>query len=428
MGDGDIMKVLDPLLVQTLGKGDHREIVCIIAKGFQLQFLGKDEVYSNLLYIDFSENSLLLLDTFKTMFPTSWWINLRRNALQHLTHDDLPGVIGSLDLSRNLFYIETVLKNLVSKHILRLNLVDNEGFDSTQQTVRKTVITVLTDVWVLDEDFISSTERKQARDLVSVRTWTAPNRKFYMNGEWETTSTLHTNERVAIMLSALQKFPDDEMKIDIIKLEILIEDYFEEARIYNKYCMHQNSVKGKEKRPSAKPIVNITQLLHLPHRVRLDLVTVLTCSLLYDIPAILIDDALSLLLLGHCSPEISNRITKLPNFVKTGLVCVMRRISARERLEYQQNGNYCIKPREKVDLSDSDGLMAPTFQGVNGFNHLRSFKDYMALDIDHPNKLKYDESVTHEAFSELEHEILEFLHPGAALSTFGQLWALLAQL
>ncbi len=403
------MKVLDPLLVQSLGKGDHREVVCIIAKGLQIQSLGENEEYSNVLYVDFSINNLTAVDGFKVLFPTSWWINLGRNALQYLTHEDFPGAIGSLDLSKNILNLEPTLRNLISKHILRLKLSGNDGFDSTETTARKTIITVLSDVWVLDEDFISSTERKKAKDLVSVRTWTASNQKVYMNGNWEKASTIATNERVSILLSAIHKFPDNEMIIDLKKLEILLEDYFEHARIYNKYGMHQDPTRGQAKEAKAISVINITQLLHLPHRLRLDLATVITCSLLYEIPTILMDDALSILLINYLSTDSVHKITHLPPFVKTGLVCILRKISARERQEYQHSHKYCIKPSEKVKLNGTDGLPAPNFEGVEGFNHLRSYREYMALDIENPLKLKYDENAEHEPFSELEHEILDTL-------------------
>ena len=349
--------------------------------------------------------SLQGLHALKSIFPSCWWMIFRGNDILEIHSDDFYAAMGLLDLSKNHFTLENILSNLATKHIMRLTLANNTKFDSASPIVRKTLVIVLKNVWVLDDDFICAAERRSAKQFVSVQSLNISKSKVYMDGDW--TGLDDRNERVSILLGAVQELPENDEKADLFKLEILLEDYFEEARIFNRNCTTGNTRNPKE--PKHKHVPQIGSFLQLPHHIRLDLTVVLTCTILYDLPLLLLVDALTLLLHGHMAPSIVHTLCTMPRFIRTALVCILRTVTAKERQELAHLPTLLKKPANNTFFTDANDPFIPTFTSVQGFQHLRAYKEYIALDINDVSNHKFSSTVHSEHFSELENEILDTL-------------------
>lgn len=153
-------------------------------------------------------------------------------------------------------------------------------------------------------------------------------------------------------------------------------------------------------------MVNITTFLKLPHATRLDFTVVLTVMIMYDIPPLILLDSLVLLLYGYVGKNEVLQIIQLPKFAMTAIVCILRNITKKERNEIRETTRLIKKPDESIDLADRDGLFTPTYIGSTGFNHLRTYKEYVSIDLHNTNRKFASLS---ERFSELEIEILEGL-------------------
>ena len=130
-------------------------------------------------------------------------------------------------------------------------------------------------------------------------------------------------------------------------------------------------------------------LLLLPHRLRLDLSVLLTCSILFIIPPDLLTDSLQLLCSTWVPPDDVRSIARLPSFARTAVVNLCRRICRREMDEVAANGFLLPKPsRERCHSSSSNiryDYEGVTFLDAMGFQFLRPIKWYLSSPIDPAN-------------------------------------------
>jgi hypothetical protein len=126
------------------------------------------------------------------------------------------------------------------------------------------------------------------------------------------------------------------------------------------------------------------------------------------VPQQISTDALQILLFNRMSFSEIASLPILPGFIKTALIFIIRTITKKEREEFKSNNNLIVKPNSSSNLEDKDGIFAPNFIGVKGFNHLRSYKEYIHYNIQEES-YKYKKIKSVLPFSEIEHEILDTL-------------------
>lgn len=406
------MKTLDPLIVAFLGKQDDQQVICLAAKEMMIQRLGTYR-YQLLAYLDLTNNHISDLSEFQKYFPSAWWITFRGNQICTISTNDFGSAIGLLDLTYNSIALDTFIQEFQTKYILRLSLCDNRTFNSTLPPTRAKIIDGIRNLWVLDDDFISFAERKvssraaslagSAHNSISVK------RPEYLVGNW---SPPTISEREMILMSAIQQFPQNSADLDVLKLEVLLEDYLEESRVFNRCCSSTRDNDHKGYHP--KVVISVTAIMRLPHKKRIDLSVMLTVMLLYDIPPKLLADSLHIMLFDCLPLDEIGKLLHLPRFAKTALVCIIRQITKKERREFQLYKYMVVKPRDRIDLRSTEGLFAPTFTGTDGFNHLRAYKEFMSIDT----RVGVHEMVdSPDEFSDLEIELLDSLPDVPTFST-----------
>jgi len=233
-----------------------------------------------------------------------------------------------------------------------------------------------------------------------------------------------TSERESILLGAVQNFPSKPNARDEYKLDILVEDYLEQYRILKKAKKVQGN--GSPLEDLYVPTLKIAKFLEMHHRTRLDLSVILTASILFSIPIQIFTDALLVLLSPSFSLKEIKDLYHFPSFIKTALVCIIRRICKRELKEISICGKIQPKPRYALSMTDLHSFYAPHFRGSDGFYHLRAFKLYMEMNLDIPSSAQVDRHIDNignndspaevtgiesavDEYSELEMEIVNSL-------------------
>ena len=279
------------------------------------------------------------------------------------------------------------------------------------------------DIWVFNDDFLLRSppptkivEAKQhpvlsRRQSTYCRVYDSGKIDNGTSGVWNRTFPC---DRALNMLAVLQDQPlHDKLACDF-KLDILLEDYFEEARIWNQF---HHSVGNTSSRlfTKLKPIIDPAVLIHVPHRQRVDLSVLLTASIMFDLPSVVLEDAMVLLLSQYMEPTCIKSLIVLPLFAKTAFVSLIKRLCRTELEEVRVNNGLSQKPSlaalPRFDFNKYAGAHPPppTFKGSNGFYHLRGIKNYLQIPTMSKTKdiVSNDESLL--PFSELEIEILQLL-------------------
>jgi hypothetical protein len=382
----------------------------------------------NICLVDASHNNLKSVDVvwFK-LCPSAWWIDASFNQITDINMELLPYALGSLNLSSNCLSLKN-LCSLRSTYILRLTLLGGSDANCSilsnlnPTSYRPRAINLLINTWVLDDKFISHMER-----LVSSKYSTSPDEDFNQEAPLSTDDQIRqqwgtriASEREISIMRLVQCIPLDGASSDHCRLEVLLEDYLEEARLIATFNRSHLSC-GKTKMSSAS--VNMLQLLSVPHRVRLDLSVLLTASVLFTLPKQLLKDTLVQLLSSHIPLTDILSYCSLPSFVNTAVVSVIRRICRKELQELAEMHTIPPKPTCKdfpkhtneylsgLFYSDqSEDPVPPTYIGSHGFNHLQPFKRYMERPISEGIYNTSGPAVPSEnAFSSLELEILNTL-------------------
>jgi hypothetical protein len=382
----------------------------------------------NISLVDASHNNLKSIDVvwFK-LCPSAWWIDASFNQITEINMELLPYAMGSLNLSSNCLSLKNLCA-LRSTYILRLKLLGGSDANCSilsnlnPTSYRPTAINLLINTWVLDDKFISHMERV-ASSKYSSNTDDDFNQETpllandHIRQQW---GTRIASEREISIMRLVQCIPLDGASSDHCRLEVLLEDYLEEARLIATFNRSHLSC-GKTKMSSTS--VNMLQLLSVPHKIRLDLSVLLTASVLFTLPKQLLKDTLVQLLSPHIPLADIPCYCSLPSFVNTAVVSVIRRICRKELQELTEMHTIPSKPTCKdfpkhtneylsgLFYSDqSEDPVPPTYIGSLGFNHLLPFKRYMERPISEGIHNTLGPAVPSEiAFSSLELEILNNL-------------------
>ncbi len=346
----------------------------------------QEPISSAILLIDLGFNSIKYFKDLFKAFPEIWWLSLSSNHNLNVIGD----LVSSFPISLSLFDITNnynlripidELNLLADKYILRFNVIfpsfhqtmkyENYGYFYSDEysTTRKEYIKVLNNIWVLDDDYIMN----DGKNLVF------SNINDTSSTQWNKTAAMSSTTRQQTMLNAIQIMPSNKSKrTEFKKLEILFEDYIEQARIYNTYINNNHSTVKMKYMPS----FNCNVLLDMPHSSRLDLLMVLAISIVIPIPLVYFNDVLLALLSQYMDTKNILEIPHLPLFVKTAIIVLIKRITAREMEEIKENSGkllHKILYREIVVGFDDYAAMPthPTYDEYSGFHHLRSIKRYL---------------------------------------------------
>ena len=185
-------------------------------------------------------------------------------------------------------------------HILRLTLDKHPQYDTAYSFARDFVLESLPLVWVIDDDYIliSETDKIHMNKIseFSPKYLSSTKKVMYMahndedSGGWK--SSLGS-ERGMHVLNAVQHMSTHELFANHYRLDILLEDYLDEAWYYNKWRFRS----GGTGQPM--PTVDCEHILHLPHNIRLDLAAILTCTVLFVLPTS-VNDCVRLFMILSC--------------------------------------------------------------------------------------------------------------------------------
>jgi hypothetical protein len=378
-------------------------------------------VAPGVLIVDLSHNHLITPSSLFETFPARWWMNLADNPRLEISfRGRCPTAFGKLDLSK-ISNAETIVDQLTSIHILRLHL---DVADEEEVSRR------LPYVWTLNNHYIplwksrsyneSNVEEESltALSLVSDDGTSVhppasqPNSDISHHATSSASDVIRRqqlgdwiphamNKKETLFFECLRSIPIQGSQADEYRLDILLEDYLEEAYIWNEYGM-------KHQRLSLEAMLypNIQMLLLLPHHLLLDFSVLLTASVLFKIPDELLKNVIIILLGRFVSAEDAKSYVQFPSFAKTALVSFIRRF-VRAQLELQQKkiGMIDVKP---MFINNLDPHPSSMFGNKpQAFFHLRAFKLFLETCKSADGK-RY-QSNTIPPFSDLEHELMKLL-------------------
>lgn len=240
------MRELTERKVTAFGRTDSNSIQGISITRSQYSSISKDLVLPQCTLIDLSNNGFSNINDIWTRFPNAWWVSLASNCITNIQPWLLliPQSLSLLDLRDNLICTKQDLAVLSSSYILQLNILDtkvysdilssygyheNDNNDDKMKAIFQTrleLIKLLPNIWIINEDFISYNERKYIND----------NNNDNNNNNMSIHFSKRLSDRQLNMLRAIQNIPQSGQLSDSMKLEIILEDYLEHARIFNKYC------------------------------------------------------------------------------------------------------------------------------------------------------------------------------------------------
>ena len=415
------MRQFDEVSVQKFLIGNDPDLACVLLVKSQGVELFHDEavLLRNACILSFPHNRLISsqISTIWKKFPSAWWVDLSHNNLKGLDAS-FPLALGLLALDGN-DISNADFSNLIGTHILRLKItVGKDLILGIHPTINALVASALPNVWVVNDDFITESDRKTgaagaagASDTVTLKKETE-----FMNK--------YGNERAMKLVRAVQNCPKGKYS-EYFRLEVLLEEYLQETCYFNCFVQQMTLQNNSSHRHvELMPFVDIYALMVLPHRLRLDLTVVLTVALMLHIPKNLFREALLLLLGQFLTADDIEQLYNLPVFVKTALVCLLRRVSKKEHLEYETIKQCCPKPDRILTLAHQKSLYtyadkAPPplhYLDTYGFQFLRPIKAYFDQPIE---AIVEDPSLLHTVvpFSELELEILSKLPDVPTLSS-----------
>ena len=280
---------------------------------------------------------------------------------------------------------------------------------------RLDILQLLPNIWILDEDFISYNERKYINTNINTNNNNNNDNSNFMNRHF----TQKLSDRQLIMLRAIQNIPQTGQLSDSMKLEIILEDYLEYARIFNKYCYPSLKV-------SKKPTINIFGIMQMPHKIRIDFSVLLTMSIGHKIPQEIYVDALIVLLNKYLTIAEIKDIAILPCYLRTAVVLVIRKICYRELIEISHFNALSEKPKMSdfhsfvftTDSLEHPDCPIPTFELDGGFQHLGPLKHYLHRPLHRDSLFGDKKPLSYIPFSDLELELLEYLPDAPTRSTF----------
>jgi hypothetical protein len=262
---------------------------------------------------------------------------------------------------------------------------------------RHAYLSMLPLLWVLDDDYIPAAVSCKSQlsvmaDHKDTNVWLAPAR---------------VHQRESNLLCALKAMPGSAPLLDAARLDALLEDYLDEALLFNQHVSdHAGSIVKR------KPLVDTSKLIYMDHWTRLDLSVVLTLSVIMDIPVDIFAKGILRRVHPHYTLQEVVDMLSLPLFAKTALVSLIRRICNQEKDEFAVQGGLRPKPKRTTGPKWPGGIdvCAPPLYtgGRGGFRHLALCKQYLddasSVSI---SSTHIDKSVPQ--FSDLEIELLRIL-------------------
>ena len=218
-------------------------------------------------------------------------------------------------------------------------------------------------------------------DDISVRSEVGQDGHDFDQWQWRNTQSL----RQGSFLAALNKFtPSAAYPIDFYRLDVLLEDYLDEAHLANASSIPYKAVQGQR-----YPVVDVLQVLSLPRRSKMDLSLLLSVNILVELPSALLSDVAIHMLLGYMSPNAVKDLLRLPSFAKTAVLALIRRVLDKEEEELKKYGilidKYILSAKPVVP-SGPEGFV-PTFSAsAEGWYHLHGALRYLHCPIDELEK------------------------------------------
>jgi len=426
-------ELINCYLLESNEKSSTKEVIVPLLENISSVYLSRNLI---------SESALEIL---WKQFPAIWWVDLSYNAVESLAIQ-LPLALGLLNLSGNKIDIEANLSYLSSLHILRLHLnIPEDMLSAFDMSETAFVAIKLPNVWVINDDYITKADKVKSKsmdtriDIVvaialpsekkcdddSVITDNITNQVSSSNDIGLSCTHVFANIHSSNLMRAIQECPLEGIVEDEYRLDILLEDYYQQAAYFNHFAENNNmSHHSQHGRIKYMPIVDLYSLVKLPHRLRLDLTAVLTISLLMPIPKSLLRDALVIQLSNYISLADIEFFIKLPKFVKTALVSILRRISKKEKEDLGYYGHLKTKSivdkdlkKKQIEFVQCSSLILPQlhYMSCEGFYFLRAIKAYLDAPLDY-SKMKTNASSSEilpsskdDEFTALELEILDKL-------------------
>lgn len=426
-------ELINCYLLESNEKSSTKEVIVPLLENISSVYLSRNLI---------SESALEIL---WKQFPAIWWVDLSYNAVESLAIQ-LPLALGLLNLSGNKIDIEANLSYLSSLHILRLHLnIPEDMLSAFDMSETAFVAIKLPNVWVINDDYITKADKVKSKsmdtriDIVvaialpsekkcdddSVITDNITNQVSSSNDIGLSCTHVFANIHSSNLMRAIQECPLEGIVEDEYRLDILLEDYYQQAAYFNHFAENNNmSHHSQHGRIKYMPIVDLYSLVKLPHRLRLDLTAVLTISLLMPIPKSLLRDALVIQLSNYISLADIEFFIKLPKFVKTALVSILRRISKKEKDDLGYYGHLKTKSivdkdlkKKQIEFVQCSSLILPQlhYMSCEGFYFLRAIKAYLDAPLDY-SKMKTNASSSEilpsskdDEFTALELEILDKL-------------------
>lgn len=398
---------------------DHAKVL-VIQHQYLIDFGANETVLlPNACLLKLSHNKLssLAVDQLWKRCPSSWWIDLSHNEIESLP-SSFPLALGSLNLVGNKFKKDD-LSLLKQVHILRLKVLI-EGEVDIVESLRDQ----LPNVWVLNNDFVSFSFRSVAskrRKMSTFDTTALGDMSLIAMSVKETSGVsklanakatgdfrvMQPNDRALNIMRAVQNIPIYDDFADTFKLDILVEDYLEEATVFNHFAKNLQISNDSAVKPlKLMPVIDLYSILAMPHKVRLDFSALITGTILFPMPVSLLREALILMFSKYLSTSDLNSLAELPLFVRTAVVSMIRRITRREIEECRINRGYLsVKPsREALCIPEYDLIhrtALPTYlDNDTGFNFVRPIKKYLATPIvDHVANGEYALHTLQEMYS-----------------------------
>lgn len=188
------------------------------------------------------------------------------------------------------------------------------------------------------------------------------------------TSSLSTQQ--SGVLHSLQLLPPDKHKADVIKLQLLLDDYVQ----YAEYTSLQR--------------LDTQPLIIMPHSNRVEFLLLLTSSIVFQLPLIILKETL-ILVIGqwYSSSQISS-ILALPECIKTALVMAIHRICDVEMLELTLLGK--IRNKNKI------------FDGI-AVKRTKALAYYLSLPIEGLSEYESTDLIPSPGYTSMQLEVLSIL-------------------
>lgn len=293
---------------------------------------------------------------------------------------------------------------------------------------REQLFQKLHNIWVLNDDFIKHDELVHISSFYN-NSIVTDNLNDPMLNHYNHSDTFNpkvpTERENDLMEISTKLIPSKKQFSEYYRLDLVCDDYYQQVQLYNSHFDVVNGICKK------MPTINCTNLLYIPHRVRLDMTVLLTASILFPVPKSLFIETMETLLIKYLTINEIHDMIELPPFVKTGIISISRRICTRELNELDVNGFISTKPiipnlqKEPQILQPQDILSftpipssntSLPIRDSNGFRYLSFIRNFLNSPLQSNSPISKD-SPHGFIFTEMELDLLKFLPDIPTIST-----------